>query len=360
VLIAWRRCTSDRELAARNEATQVNKHCLSLDQRWPRSLGSLPLEAMRWLIYGPGAVGGALAGGLAAAGEELSLVARGANLEAIAMRGLVLATPEVSEAHRLEVAPSAVAAKHDRPDAVLLCVKSQDSAAALRDLHDAFGASVPIVCAQNGVTNERAASALFERVYGVMVWMPAAHLEPGMVSVYASKPTGVLRVGRFPSGRDELSGELVDALNTAGFEAREVDEIDAWKHAKLLANLGNCIDAFCKPVSREHPFHTALVREAEVVLSAAGLGFVGSGDLLAATSSLHMSRVSGERREGGSTWQSATRGLPNEVEHLNGYVVALGEKHGIPAPYNTAMVQLARSCPEPRSIELDSISLPPG
>ena len=61
-----------------------------------------------------------------------------------------------------------------------LTTKSQDSlAAAARTRGLRAARAPPIVCLQNGVENERVALRRFENVYGAVVMVPAAHLEPG-------------------------------------------------------------------------------------------------------------------------------------------------------------------------------------
>ncbi|MFT5048855.1 MAG: 2-dehydropantoate 2-reductase [Chlamydiales bacterium] len=82
---------------------------------------------MRLLVYGAGGVGGTLAGGLADAGNEVRLVARGTHGAAIAAHGLTFARPGGSVSYRLDVAATAVEAHAGGVDAVLLCVKSQDT-----------------------------------------------------------------------------------------------------------------------------------------------------------------------------------------------------------------------------------------
>ena len=44
--------------------------------------------------------------------------------------------------------------------------------------------------------------------------------------------------------------------------------------------------------------------------------------------------IDGQRRPGGSTWQSLARGRPVEVDYLNGEIVLLGRLHGVPTPVN--------------------------
>jgi len=310
---------------------------------------------MRILVHGAGAVGGTLAGGLADAGHQVTAIARGAHAAAIAASGLVVVSPTGRRSYALPVARRAADTDAAACDAVLLCVKSQDTAGALDDLHRAGYGSVPLVCAQNGVTNERAAAERFEHVYGMMVWTPAAHLEPGVVTVHASEPAAILRLGRFPAGVDDLARELASALRAGGCDARAVADIDAWKHRKLLLNLGNALDAFCLPVARDHPFRRRLEREGEAVLEAAGLPVLPAEELQRETSSMRMVRVAGKKRAGGSTWQSAARGLDNEVEYLNGYVSRLGARLGLATPANDALVELARSRPRPRSVDVESL-----
>jgi len=193
-----------------------------------------------------------------------------------------------------------------------------------------------------------------------MVWMPASHLEPGRVEVFADHPPGVLRLGRFPAGNDELSERLAAALLDAGFDAVSVEDVDAWKHAKLLLNLGNAIDAFCRPVARDHPYRSALEAEARAVLAAAGRRVLPEEVLLAAAARVRTSPVDGREREGGSTWQSAMRGLPSETGHLNGAICRLAERCGLPAPRNQALVELALTSPLPRSVDIATLGLPPG
>ena len=69
----------------------------------------------RYVIVGAGAVGGAIGGALALAGHDVTLVARGAHLEALRARGLTLVTPDANHVVRL---PAVVAV-----DSVILGVR---------------------------------------------------------------------------------------------------------------------------------------------------------------------------------------------------------------------------------------------
>jgi 2-dehydropantoate 2-reductase len=73
-----------------------------------------------------------------------------------------------------------------------------------------------------------------------------------------------------------------------------------------------------------------------------------------------MRRIDGERRGGGSTWQSLARGLGStEADFLNGEIVLLGRLHDVPTPVNEALQALARelaaSRAAPDSVDPDTI-----
>src|SRR5690348_16105339 len=132
--------------------------------------------AMRFVVFGAGGVGGVVGGRLAQHGYEVTLIARGAHLEAIRQNGLRLeAADEI-----VTLQSPAVSHPRDvqwtRDDIVLLTMKTQDASAALADLASVAPEDIPVVCVQNSVENERLALRLFPRVYGVCVMCPTNYL----------------------------------------------------------------------------------------------------------------------------------------------------------------------------------------
>ena len=163
---------------------------------------------MRYIIIGAGAVGGTIGGCLALAGHEVVLTARGAHLDALRAHGLRLSTPSGTDA----VPAPAIGGPDEidlRPgDVLVLATKSQDSVAVLTEWAGkpvagggAASQDIPVICAQNGVANERFALRRFSRVYGMCVWLPAAHVAPGEVAAYGQPLAGLL-VGRPLPGRN--------------------------------------------------------------------------------------------------------------------------------------------------------------
>ncbi|MEV5612690.1 2-dehydropantoate 2-reductase N-terminal domain-containing protein [Streptomyces sp. NPDC052225] len=308
---------------------------------------------MRYVIIGAGAVGGALGGRLAQAGQDVVLVARGAQYEALRERGLVLQTPDGPHTHRLPVVDGPEALGTLRADDVLvLCVKTQDSAAALaawgpRPVEGGGTAAgrLPLVCAQNGVESERLALRTFQRVYAMCVWLPAAFVEPGVVRADGTPLTGILHLGRYPSGSDETARAVAADLEKAPFEAPVVDDVMRWKYAKLLANLANSIEAISGVLTSAEGI--ALFRraraEGEAVLAAAGIAYTPQDEeKQARADKIRFEPFDGSPRGGGSSWQSLQRGAGSiEADFLNGEIALLGRLHGVPTPINDVLQEQA-------------------
>ena len=287
----------------------------------------------RYVIVGAGAVGGAIGGALALTGSDVVLVARGAHLDAIRDHGLTLITPDAT--HRLKLRVEARAEDvTTKGDVVIVATKSQDTESALAGLNDT---AIPIVCAQNGVVNERVLLGRFANVYGMVVYAPMQHLEPGVVSIHGAPHFGGLDVGRSPNGHDAVSAELCGDLVRAGFDAREREDITRWKYGKLLTNLGGVLQAIGGSAAMKAEWVSAITNEALACFEAAKIDSASVAEVQERFAALREAL----HRGGGSTWQSLERGQPMETEHLNGEIVQLGIAHGVPTPLNAALVAIA-------------------
>ena len=122
-------------------------------------------------------------------------------------------------------------------------MKTQDSLPAIEALVEAAGPELPVLCAQNGVENERLVQRRFRRVIGLAVWIPASFLDPGVALNYS--PRAPIELGRIPSGVDDLTRSVAQDLCAAGFAAEARDDVLAWKYAKLLTNAVSTLDAVC-------------------------------------------------------------------------------------------------------------------
>lgn len=299
---------------------------------------------MRYVVYGAGAVGGTIGGRLFQHGHDVALIARGSHQQAIQRSGLELRSPEGTITLPIPVVddPRALDVGHD--DVVILAVKSQDSAAALDALGRATaGHSKPaVVCAQNGVENERIALRGFADTYGMAVLLPAAHMEPGIVEAYGVPYGGVLDLGRYPEGPDDRARTIATHLEEAGFRSCAQPRIMRYKYAKLIRNLGNALQAACGPGDRWGDLWMRARDEALACYAAAGIDSATDEEEKERRGELGMRPIDGQRRGGGSTWQSLARGAGAvEVDYLNGEIVLLGRLHAVPTPVNAMLQHVA-------------------
>jgi 2-dehydropantoate 2-reductase len=291
---------------------------------------------VRFIVYGAGAVGGTIGAALFEAGRDVVLIARGDHYRAMAARGLRFETPTGEVTLDVPVAEHPGAVVLGEEDVLLLTVKSHQTPDALRALTPSAPATLPIVCAQNGVANERACLRSLAAVYGMRVNLPASHLQPGSVHAHAAPVFGFLDVGCYPEGEDERAGELAVALEEAGFSSRPDPSVMRWKYRKLLTNLRNAIDVCCGP---EDPaageLHELAMAEGEACLAAAGIDVATRAEDRARREEADAGgKIIRSEYPGNSTWQSVTRGSDTEVDYLNGEIVLIGRLRGVPTPVN--------------------------
>ncbi|HMD44987.1 MAG TPA: 2-dehydropantoate 2-reductase [Acidimicrobiales bacterium] len=303
---------------------------------------------MRFVVVGAGAIGGVVGGRLHQAGHDVALVARGAHAEAMVRRGLVLESPSGTVTLPVAVARHPAEVDWGPASVVLLSVKGQDTEVAIGALAANAPPDTPVVCMQNGVENERRVLRRFAGTYAMCVMCPASHLEPGVVQAHSEPVSGLLDVGRYPAGVDGVAVEVADALGTATFDSRAVEDVMRWKYTKLVKNLANIVEPLCGP-DRGGSRLVELARlEGRRVLEEAGIAYATDEEDAARRGHLMTiaATASGPHR-GGSTWQSVARGSGSvEVDFLNGEIVLLGRLVGVPTPVNTRLTELGHELVE--------------
>jgi 2-dehydropantoate 2-reductase len=331
---------------------------------------------MRIAVVGAGAIGCLLGARLSEAGHEVTLVGRGAQVEAINRDGLL-----VREARRgaRRYALAAVEAVAERPELALLTVKTQDVEAACRASARAL-AGAPVIALQNGLRGDALAAGVLgrEAVVGGVVMCAASYLRPGEVSVDFA---GWLILGEpFRASLERV--RALARIMAPAIPTYVTAHLERARWSKLISNLNNGICAATGlplPLVAQAPLGRALavrvMREGYRVARAAGVrldhGLYGLSpralrqDRNAALVALLQSTMTGllaimpdHAAEGmlalasrsrlgrlpvrGSTWQSIARGRPSEIEYLNGEIVRLGGELGVPTPYNTRLIEVLR------------------
>jgi 2-dehydropantoate 2-reductase len=296
---------------------------------------------MRFVILGAGGIGGVIGGRLFQSGFDVLLIARGVHGEAIKANGLRIEDPDATVTLFIPTVttPAEVTWKPD--DVVFVATKSQDAEAALDALVAVAPSTISVVCATNGVEVERMALRRFENVYGLNVMMPTAYLEPGVVQIICAPISGGLDVGRYPQGLDQTAMEIASALSASTFVSDPCEKIMRFKYRKLVLNMANAVEASCGfGTDAAKTLIARATAEAEAVYIAAGIDVAAPDEDEAKRALMRYRPINGQRRGGGSTWQSLVRGGSVETGYLNGEVVLLGRLHNVATPVNELLVRV--------------------
>jgi 2-dehydropantoate 2-reductase len=315
---------------------------------------------MRVLVIGAGAIGGWLAGVLARGGAEVSLVARGAALQAIRADGLTLLHGERRDTYRLAAADTVQ--DLPRPDAVILAVKTHAFAEVVAAAAPALTHGPLLVTAMNGLPwwflssmagpladqglesvdpGGKAAALLGNvRPVGAVVHASARAEAPGVIRVAAVDRLFLGEPGGDVSRETIALGELVIA---GGARCTTTDGIRLEIWAKLWGNMNmNPVSALTRLTANGilgEPRLFALVRE--MMTEFANLGErLGLKLPLTVDERLLVTRRLGDFRT--SMLNDVEAGRPLEVEGLLGVVVEIADKLGEPVPASRAVYALAR------------------
>lgn len=295
-----------------------------------------------------GAVGCVIGVRLFEQGHDVTLIARGENYRALKLNGARLESPSGTVTQEIPVVDDLSLIDFAPSDVVVLSVKSQDTNDVLRDLSARCHPSTAIVCAQNGIENERRALRHFANVYGMYVMCQAIHLSPGIVRIPTSPVSAILDVGRWPVEVDQLSTDLAKSLRDAAFDSVAREDIGRWKWGKLIRNLGNAVEAICGSETRGGELIERAMQEGEDVLTAAGIEFVSASENLARRQGIL--EIVGYEFGGGSSWQSLVRQTGSvESDYLSGEIVLQGRLCSVPTPVNEVLQRLANQMARERA-----------
>jgi 2-dehydropantoate 2-reductase len=316
----------------------------------------------RYVIIGAGAIGGTVGAVLARAGIPTVLVARGRHAEVLAARGMTLRTPDGTFSTPVTAAAGPGGTRLTDRDVLVFATKTQQLDGALQEWVDqpvhgpqgvlgTAGEWLPAMTALNGVAAEEKALRYFRRVFGVCVWLPAVHLEPGEVIARSWPVVGQFHIARWPAsistqGDADLLTRLAETWTAAGIRVRLPDDVAPWKFNKLLSNLGNAVGALSTEAADLSAVVAAVHAEGVNVLRHAGIEFISFETSTAARADGPSPRPVPGWNTGpsNSTWQSLSRQTGNvETDFLNGEIVRLAHRHGITSPVNAALASAARA-----------------
>lgn len=315
---------------------------------------------MKIAVVGAGAIGGYVGGWLSAAGEDVTFIARGANLDAIRRNGMRVTGEDGKE---IVSRPAAFDKMGDAgpQDLVVLAVKAHQVAAVAGDLRHLCGAGTAIVTMQNGIPwwyfhehggpydgmpvraadpdGSIARTIDPARVVGSIVY-PAAVLDaPGVVRVVEGRR---FTLGEPDGSESERVTRISETFTRAGFKAPVTNDIRGEIWLKVWGNLSfnpisalthaTLVDLLRFPLTRQ--LSVDMMREAEAIAGKLGVTFRVGID----------KRIAGAEKVGAhktSMLQDVEAGRPLELEALVGAIVELGKLTGTPTPHIDAVYACA-------------------
>jgi 2-dehydropantoate 2-reductase len=313
-------------------------------------------------IVGVGAIGGYIGHCLAHAGEDVTFIARGKNLAALAANGIRLVRADGSDQVVAPVKVTADYAAAGPQDLVILAMKAHQMESVAADVPKLFGPSTVVVPMQNGIPYwyfHRYAGSLAgtpirsvdptgmigshipaERVIGCVVYPATELLAPGVIKHVEGD--------RFPVGEpDRSSSERVTRVSEcfirAGLKAPVLEDIRAEIWLKLWGNMTfNPISALSRatlagicqyPPSRA--LAAAMMSEAQTIAGKLGITFRLPLE----------KRIAGAERVGHhktSMLQDVEAGRPLEIDALLGSVIEMARLTDTPTPNLDAVYALTK------------------
>ena len=311
---------------------------------------------MKIAVVGAGSIGGFLGARLALAGEEVTFIARGANLQAIRANGFRIIEEDGSERVAAGVRAAAIAEAGPH-DVVLLALKAHQVTPVARDLGALCGPDTAVVTLQNGIPwwyfykhggefegravqsvdpdGTIAAAIANERIIGSVVYPAAELIAPGVVKVIEGNR---FTLGEPDGSKSERVTRISEAFTRAGFKAPVSADIRTEIWLKLWGNLTfNPVSALthgtlaqiCRfPQTRQ--LAADMMREAQAIAEKLGVRFRISID----------KRIAGAEAVGEhktSMLQDIEHGRVIELDALVGSVIELGRLTQTPTPHIDAV-----------------------
>jgi 2-dehydropantoate 2-reductase len=232
----------------------------------------------------------------------------------------------------------------------------------VQHLRETFPEDTPVFCLQNGVRNEELAARRFLHAYGAMAGISATFTTPGVVS---HTRASLISLGNYPLGCDSFGHEVAEAFARAGFEVTTHQHIMAVKWSKLILNLNNATLAILDKhlqLGMATPaisnFMADVMEEGLHLLETAGISLHDANNPYDLKQ--HIAELRGveddpekiyaeesspvELRTYPSTWVDLKqRRGETEASYFNGEIILLGEKYGVPTPYNSTLFNIVET-----------------
>ncbi len=300
------------------------------------------------VVLGAGAMGSLFGGLLAEGGLKVTLVDPWQeHIDNIKQNGLQIVG--FGGDRFIPIGATTNAAEIESADVVFVQCKANFNAAAAKSMQHLFteASNTVAISFQNGLGNEEELATYFgeDRVLGGLTAQGANVEGPGVIRNHAELPS---YIGEMSGGVSERVTEIAETLTSAGLptEPSASIRLDIWR--KLMANIAiSAVSGITGlnigQIFNEHRADSvsyAALEEAIAVANASGV------NLTADEAHEILAKIAGPNGTPGN--KSSLRvdienSRPSEIDYINGAVVTLAKKHGVPVPVNETLVTLVHA-----------------
>jgi 2-dehydropantoate 2-reductase len=311
------------------------------------------------LVYGAGAIGGYLGAILSAAGEDVTLVARGAQYDALTSRGIILEGPKSGRPDPVKV--RAVRPGEEKPpyDLIFVTLKAHQLAPAAQHVRALGGKDAMFVFPQNGIPwwyfdgiesrfkgaklgtldPDSVLSRTFDarNIIGGIAFKPSDLVEPGRIRL-ADSDADALTLGEIDNRMSERLQTIAKIASNAGWPGKPVTDIRKGKWTKLLSNavwntMGSLTQTHAKEAANFEPtakLAVAMTREVMSLAEAVGCPLDIDAEKLVAASKNRVSLPP-------STLQDVRAGRALELDAINNVLLELSALTNVAVPNLTVI-----------------------
>ena len=300
---------------------------------------------MRIAIMGSGSVGGYFGGRMAAAGCDVTFIARGPHLAAIRERGLRIQSPALGDALVHPAKATDVPAEVGVVDCVVIAVKLWDTAVAATAALPMLGPESMVVSLQNGVEMDAIVGIVgASRMVGGAAFIGSSIERPGVIGHVGTMQRVV--IGELGGGSSPRVERFRKALVRGGISAEISDDVarTIWEKFVFLVGLSAATTVMRAPLGpvRADPegrkLLLAAMQETVAVARARGIDLPEdyAGNRLEFVDGLPADMTS-------SMHNDLQHGNRLELDWLSGAVVRFGHDAGIPTPVNQTVLAALKS-----------------
>jgi 2-dehydropantoate 2-reductase len=281
---------------------------------------------------GAGAIGSVF-GALLSRKNDVTLIGRESHVKAINSNGLSV-SGEVNEIFHVKAEKEI--REIPKNTLIILTTKAHETGEAIKGIRKLLKKNTVILILQNGIGNEEIVNKIVgdkAQVLRGVTLMAAEFFEPGKVNFWN---------GETVIEYDEAAEKIAKVFNECGLKTRLSNEIEKEVWCKLITNcVINPLTAIFRVKNYEVASETLkairheIVRECIQVAKAEGI-------ILSNNLAEEIDRKIAKYTNFSSMCQDILKGEKTEIDFLNGKIVELGRKHGIPTPVNETLVAIIK------------------